>query len=391
MNEKIVIYPDYETKLDKLNDLVAEDIQVYDKSGIINTEYSVTNSMDVFNNANTIILTQNCIVNGEYNTKKLEQVCTELQDYIKDDTLVIFDTDIPPRTVRKMKKHLDEYELVPDINLAHVSRITNDTIVVAGTNETSLNRTSEIYKNTKENLKTTEHIETVEMIKLLKSSYTDTLTALANQLSILSVALTVDLVQAIDFANLDENINLIYPKPITENDTIRNADKLLKLANEYGETTPLVEAARDANNYAPYQIAYMAEKELFLKHNLSFFEVKVAILGITTDDNLVTESYNPSLVLVDDLVQRDAEIWVHDDKVSEDVIEAHGAKKITLEEAYQCDCIIVMTDTPEYRALDPNKVEKVLVTAMPLFDSEKFKDVELNVVGQYKLKKGETV
>lgn len=48
-----------------------------------------------------------------------------------------------------------------------------------------------------------------------------------------------------------------------------------------------------------------------------------------------------------------------------------------------------MTDNPEYKNIDPEKVEKVIITALPLLDSEKFKDKEYSSVGQYRLKKGE--
>ena len=69
------------------------------------------------------------------------------------------------------------------------------------------------------------------------------------------------------------------------------------------------------------------------------------------NEELVSEKDNASLTLVDDFVSRDVEVWVHDDKISEEIIEEHDAKKITLDEAYEADCIIVMLDTEEYRQL----------------------------------------
>ena len=60
-----------------------------------------------------------------------------------------------------------------------------------------------------------------------------------------------------------------------------------------------------------------------------------------------------------------------------------------MEEAYEADCIIVMTDTPEYRQLNPEKIKKVIITALPIFDQEKFENVKYSSVGQYRLKEGE--
>ena len=48
-----------------------------------------------------------------------------------------------------------------------------------------------------------------------------------------------------------------------------------------------------------------------------------------------------------------------------------------------------MIDTPEYRNINPSKIEKIIITALPLFDSEKFSNVKYSSVGQYRLKKGE--
>lgn len=68
--------------------------------------------------------------------------------------------------------------------------------------------------------------------------------------------------------------------------------EIINLANEYGETVQLSETSRNTNNYVAYHMAYMAEKELFLKEHLAMFETTVAILGITTDDTLKTQEDN---------------------------------------------------------------------------------------------------
>ena len=99
----------------------------------------------------------------------------------------------------------------------------------------------------------------------------------------------------------------------------------------------------------------MAEKELYLKEHLAMFETTVAVLGITEDETLLTQKDNTSLTLIDDFVSRDVEVWVHDDKIPQEIIEDHGAKKITLEEAYKADCIIVMINAWTSRVLFQNR------------------------------------
>ena len=386
---KTVIYPDNETNLELYEKLDSDEILVYDEKGIIQTSMQKTNNLEDFSNADAIIFTQNCIINGKYDTTNLKQACTKLQNLVLDEVLLIFDTRVPPRTVLKMSKIIDEYELIPDIKLAYTTTINNNIRVCAGKNEECLEKLVKLYTPISEEIKTVKHIQTAEIIPILQNAYKDTLIALANQTAILSEALTVDLIEAIDVANFDSEINLLYPQPVLKNEIIRDSDEINKLADEYGEPSQLSENARSTNNYVAYHMAYMAEKELYLKEHLAMFETTVAILGVTNDETLLNEEDNASLMLIDDFASRDVTVWVHDDKIPEEIIEEHGAKKVTLEEAYDADCLIIMTDTPEYRNIKPENIQKVLITALPLFNLEDFKDVEFSSVGQYRLKEGE--
>lgn len=385
---KTLIYADYETDLNKYKNLNS-DIIVYDETGIIDTEFEKTDSIEMFSNVDAVIFTQNCIVAGEYDTSKLKQACIKIQNCVLDEVLLIFDTKIPPRTVLKMSKVIDEYELIPDIKLAYTTVINDNLRIVAGKNDYCLEKAVEIYETMPEEIRTVKHIQTAEFIPILQNAYKDTLVALANETAILAEALTIDLTEAIDVANTNDEINLEYPKPILKNEISRDSEEINNLANEYGEPSQLSETIRNTNNYVAYHMAYMAEKELYLKEHLAMFETTVAILGITEDDELLSQKDNASLTLIDDFVSRDVEVWAHDDKVPEEIIEEHGAKKITLEEAYEADCIIVMTDTPEYRQMDPERIEKVIITALPIFDQEKFENVKYSCVGHYRLKEGE--
>lgn len=385
---KTLIYADYETDLNKYKNLNS-DIIVYDETGIIDTEFEKTDSIEMFSNVDAVIFTQNCIVAGEYDTSKLKQACIKIQNCVLDEVLLIFDTKIPPRTVLKMSKVIDEYELIPDIKLAYTTVINGNLRIVAGKNDYCLEKAVEIYETMPEEIRTVKHIQTAEFIPILQNAYKDTLVALANETAILAEALTIDLTEAIDVANTNDEINLEYPKPILKNEISRDSEEINNLANEYGEPSQLSETIRNTNNYVAYHMAYMAEKELYLKEHLAMFETTVAILGITEDNELLSQKDNASLTLIDDFVSRDVEVWAHDDKVPEEIIEEHGAKKITLEEAYEADCIIVMTDTPEYRQMDPERIEKVIITALPIFDQEKFENVKYSCVGHYRLKEGE--
>ena len=136
---KTIIYPDYETDLGIYEKLDSE-ILVYDENGTINTNFEKINTLDMFSQVDAIIFTQNCIINGEYDTTRLKEACAKLQDVVLDEVLLIFDTKVPPRTVLKMSKVIDEYELIPDIKLAYTTVINDNTRVIAGKNEECLEK-----------------------------------------------------------------------------------------------------------------------------------------------------------------------------------------------------------------------------------------------------------
>ncbi len=385
---KIVIYPDIDTDMSIYEQLEADEVAVYSDDDI-DTSLTVSSDIDVFNDTTVIILTLNCIVNGKYDITKLEEACAIVSQRLSDNTVVVFDMLVPPRTVHKMTKLLDEFEMFQELNLVYTTNILENTRVLAATTDYSKDIVLPLYEKICDDIRITDTIQTAEAVNIIKNAYKDTLIAFANQTAILSEALTIDLIDAIDLANLDDDINLLYPRPVLENDIIRDSSEIVHLADEYGEASQLSETTRSTNNYVAYHMAYLAEKELYLKEHLAMFETTVCILGITTDEKLANQEDNASLILIDDFVQRDVEVWVHDDKIPEEIIEDHGAKKVSFDEIYDADCIIVMTDTPENRNIDPDKVEKVIITAQPILDKEKFKDKEYSSVGQYRLKKDE--
>ncbi len=130
---KIIIYPDNETDLTKYEQLEHE-IKVFDENGIINTNFEKTSSLEELSTVDAIIFTQNCIINGQYDTTRLKEACTKIQNLVIDEVLLVFDTQVPPRNVLKMSKIIDEYELIPDIKLAYTTVINDNLRIIAGKN-----------------------------------------------------------------------------------------------------------------------------------------------------------------------------------------------------------------------------------------------------------------
>ena len=122
---KIIIYPDNETDLTQYERL-NHDVKVFDENGTINTTIDKTSDIEELSSTDAIIFSQNRIINGKYDTTRLKEVCTKIQNLVLDEVLLVFDTKVPPRTVLKMSKIIDEYELIPDIKLAYTTVINGN-------------------------------------------------------------------------------------------------------------------------------------------------------------------------------------------------------------------------------------------------------------------------
>ena len=129
----------------------------------------------MFSNVDAVIFTQNCIINGEYDTSKLKEACIKIQNCVLDEVLLIFDTKVPPRTVLKMSKVIDEYGLIPDIKLAYTTEINDNLRIIAGKNDSCLQKAVNLYETMSNEIKTVKHIQTAEFIPILQNAYKDAL------------------------------------------------------------------------------------------------------------------------------------------------------------------------------------------------------------------------
>jgi UDP-N-acetyl-D-mannosaminuronic acid dehydrogenase len=70
---KTIIYPNNETDLTGYEKINSDEIIIYDKTGDIETDLPKESSLEIFSNADNIIFTQNCIINGEYDITPLKR------------------------------------------------------------------------------------------------------------------------------------------------------------------------------------------------------------------------------------------------------------------------------------------------------------------------------
>src|SRR5690606_25846618 len=156
-----------------------------------------------------------------YVRRGTETICP----YLRKGNLIILESTSPPGTVEMMAKIIEEKTGLkpPDIFLAHAPErvlpgkilrevIENDRII-GGIDSGSTERCAEFYKTFVTGQLLLTNARTAETAKLVENAYRDVNIAFANELSLMSEELNVDVWELIALANRHPRVNILSPGP----------------------------------------------------------------------------------------------------------------------------------------------------------------------------------
>ncbi len=149
----------------------------------------------------------------------------------------------------------------------------------------------------------------------------------------------------------------------------KDVSALKNFAKEIGEKPKLLDSVLEVNKSQPLKVVELLEKKAGkLKGK------KIAVLGLAfkkdTDD--VRES--PSIILIDELKKKGAEVFAYDAKAAENMKKVHSGIHYskTKEEAIEkSDAIAIMTDWDEFSEIE---TEKPVVDGRHIIKKEKRKE-----------------
>ena len=167
---------------------------------------------------------------------------------------------------------------------------------------------------------------------------------LANELAIICEALNIDAIEAIKAANFHPRVNIHTPGPGVGGHCLSiDPYFIVEMAEKQGINARLIKTARDVNEYMPHHVALMAEDAL-KEIGKSISNAKISLLGVAYKANVADARATPAGALINDLNSQGAEVLAHDPYVDPNIIISLGAKPVNLEEALNCDCVILITD-----------------------------------------------
>ncbi|GAB3531948.1 UDP-N-acetyl-D-mannosamine dehydrogenase [Arthrobacter tecti] len=236
---------------------------------------------------------------------------------LKGGELVILESTSPPGATQHLAEYLIELrpdlslrgeEGRPEILLAHcpervlpgrvmIELVTNDRIV-GGITPEAANRAKELYEVFCQGKIHLTDAVTAEMAKLVENSYRDVNIAFANELSIISDKLGIDVWELISLANHHPRVNILQPGPGVGGHCI--AVDPWFIVDAVPEDARIIRVAREVNDAKPDWVVDKVIRSVSDENA----DAAIAILGLAFKANIDDLRESPAVAIAERLAVR---------------------------------------------------------------------------------------
>ena len=311
--------------------------------------------------------------------KYIYSAAEAIAPHLEGNELVILESTSPPLTTKKMADKILELrpDLVADgaenpegkpvVYFAHCpERIlpgkameelrTNDRIIGGQTKEATKRATAVYASFCKAELLPTNDV-TAEMAKLTENSFRDVNIAFANELSLISDNLGINVWELIELANHHPRVNILQPGPGVGGHCIA-VDPWFIVSSD-PENSKLIHTARNVNDGKPKWVIKKV-KEAIDQTTAS----KVAVLGLAFKADIDDLRESPSLNIAVDLAEEfeATQFLVAEPNIHELPKRLKGFDNVDLKDyndaIKKADVILLLVDHKEFQGLDPNSLKE---------------------------------
>jgi len=275
-----------------------------------------------------------------YVQKAAESICP----LIKKGNLIILESTSPPGTTELVADIVTKNTGLSrdEVHFAHAPErvlpgkilrevVENDRII-GGVDDASTEACAEFYGTFVSGELHLTNARTAETAKLVENAFRDVNIAFANELSLLSEELGLDVWRVIELANRHPRVNILSPGPGVGGHCIAVDPWFLVHASP--ESTPLIRTAREVNQQKPLQVV-----EKIVRRAKRFKDPTIACLGLAYKPDIDDLRESPAVTIVDALI----ESKVGEILVVEPYIETHDRYQLgTLEKSLTAADIVVV-------------------------------------------------
>lgn len=291
---------------------------------------------------------------------------------LRGGELVILESTSPPGTTKKLADFimtarpdlsLDGSQERPVVYFVHcpervlpgkvmIEIVTNDR-VIGGLNEGAAAMATRLYKIFSQGTMLETDAATAELSKLVENSYRDVNIALANELSIVSENLGIDVWELIEIANHHPRVNILQPGPGVGGHCIAVDPWFIVSADQ--ENTPLIRTAREVNDAKPKHVV----RQILSPYGAGDSPT-IAALGLAFKPNIDDVRGSPAVGIVRLLAKKRplATILVvmpHADTLPEPLQEFPNVHISSVDEALaKADTVALLVDHDKFREIDAN-------------------------------------
>lgn len=312
--------------------------------------------------------------NHKVDTKFINAAVEAMAPHLRPGALVVLESTSPPGTTENMANYI--LELRPDLSLdedeenaifvAHcpervlpgrvMEEMENNDRVIGGLTPRGTQLAVDLYGTfcTAELLQT--NATTAEMAKLTENSFRDVNIAFANELSLISDRLGIDVWELIELANHHPRVNILQPGPGVGGHCI--AVDPWFIVSSVPEEAKIIKMARDVNDGKPAWVIEQVKSALEGKQS-----PVVAALGIAFKNDIDDLRESPALNIVKTLGEENPELDIR--VVEPNVVElpdslssVSNLKKQELETAVRdADLVLLLVNHKEFLQMDTSLLE----------------------------------
>lgn len=322
------------------------------------TFHATTNTTEAVSNSDVVVVIVPVLIKeeDEINYKFMDSAVEDIGKGIQKGTLVIFETTLPAGDTRnRFGKRIEElsglksgtdFYLGYSPERVYSNRIIQDLThypkIVSGGNEKSLELVISFYEKALNcDILPVSNLETAEFTKVAEAVYRDVNIALVNELATYADTLGVNIKEVIHAANSEPFSHLHSPGvgvgghciPVYPYFFIKN-----------GLNNGLVNFSRGVNDsMAKYAVTLVKD------HFGSLEKQNILILGLSFRENVKETTKSSTLLLIDELKQRGASVYVDDPLYTAEEITAFNVNAFTKEDNEKINAIILQAFHDEYK------------------------------------------
>ena len=309
----------------------------------------------------------------------IESALESIAPCLELGNLIILESTVPVGTTEKIRERI--IELRQDLNLSDLDPNIDNGIYIAHCPERVLpgNIINELVKNDRiiggitveSSKKAKEFYElfvdgdceitdsrTAELSKLVENSFRDVNIAFANELSVITDKLNIDVWECIRLANLHPRVEILQPGPGVGGHCI--AVEPWFIIDSVPDESILIRTARAVNDGKP-EFVLKKVKESVQKIGKQISEISIACLGLSFKKDIDDFRESPSIHIVKELLELGfKELILIEPNASKfpDILEpSEVVFTKSIDCVYQSDIVLLLVDHTEFQKIKIDKLQ----------------------------------